>query len=130
MSTADYLGGLAWFVPMLAGTLGGTAILVRKRLPHLAGAPLAVSFALIATGALLAVHIVPGALGILSRPSVLVATVAWVVVALAVRPVHRPAVADIEPPRDHGVLRWAAFLGAGAVLVFLVATAFSQIAVA
>jgi hypothetical protein len=130
MSAGDYLAGLAWFALTLGGTLGGTAILVRKRLAHLAGVQRLVAFAIVATGALLAVHLVPGMLGVLARGTVLAATVVWVVVAVLV-PKGPPRSRDNPAPGPDGpAVRWAAALAAAAVLVFLAATAFNQLAVA
>src|SRR5436305_7643321 len=118
MSAGDYLAGLAWFALTLGGTLGGAAILVRKRLAHLAGVQRVVAFAIVATCGLLAVHLVPGMLGVLARGTVLAATVVWVVVAVLV-PEGPPRSRDDPAPGPDGPgVRWAAALAAIAVLVF------------
>src|SRR4051794_8848218 len=132
MSAGDYLVGLALLVSMLAGVLVGAEVLVRRRLGHLAGAPRVVAFAVVATSGLLAVHLVPGMLGVLARGTVLVATALWLGGALLVR----RAPSSRESPRSEPAAPTGTAFGATAVVavvavgVFALATAINQLAVA
>jgi hypothetical protein len=132
MSAGDYLVGLALLVSMLAGVLVGAEVLVRRRLGHLVGAPRVVAFAVLATTGLLAVHLVPGMLGVLARGAVLVAAALWLGGALLVRRVP----SSRESPRPEPAAPTGTGFGAtaviavGAVGVFALATAINQLAVA
>lgn len=75
MSGGEYLTGLGFFLATVTGVLAGTALIVRSRLPHLRGADLALAYSVIATAALIAVHLVPGVLEILTREVVAVTAV-------------------------------------------------------
>src|SRR5436190_11369299 len=93
MSLGGYVGGLLLFAAMLGSVLAGSAVIVRRRLPHLEGATRLVAGGVVATAGLLAVHLVPGMLGVLSRGSVLVGSGLWLVLAIVV-----PAVAETPRP--------------------------------
>lgn len=84
MPTGDYLAGAAVFAAMLAGTSAAGALITRRRLPWLSGAPQVLAVGIAITLAILVVHLVPGILGLLSREAVLVATAMLVLVALRV----------------------------------------------
>jgi hypothetical protein len=79
----DYIEGLVVFGAVLAATAGASALICARRLPGLSGSVRALAFALVATLGLLAVHLVPMALGILSRGTVLVACALWALAAWA-----------------------------------------------
>src|SRR5919201_2295230 len=131
MSVGDYLAGLAIFALMLGGVVAGAALIVRRRLGHLEGVPRLVAFAILATAGLLAVHIVPGMLGVLARGSVLAATAAWLGAAILASPARAAVEGRAAPtPRAPRALEATAAIGALAVLVFTVASAFNQLAVA
>ena len=98
MEWGQYLGGFAVFVPMLVAVAGGAVIIARRRLAHLTGAPRVLALALLVTLGLLAVHMVPGALGVLGRGSVLVCAALWLGAALLVRPVDRSVEPGVETP--------------------------------
>ncbi len=70
MTLGDYVSGLALLVVTVGAVVVATVIVVRRRFSFLVGAPRAVAFGVIATLTLIAVHLVPGILGILSRGSV------------------------------------------------------------
>ena len=85
MNVGDYATGLAWL-----GVTGGAVaaagwILRRRRLAHLRGAVSVLATAIVFVCGLAAVHLVPLALGILSRPAVAVTALAVLAAALAVR---------------------------------------------
>lgn len=67
MSWADYLVGLIAFVGTVGSVAGASVLLVRRGLPHLRGAAAVLAFVIIATAGLIAVHLLPGVLGLLSR---------------------------------------------------------------
>ena len=87
MPLGEYLVGVVFF----CGTWGSAGLLalllIRRRLPHLGGAPAVLAFGVLTTAAVVFAHILPGALGLLSRTSALVVAVALLVaVHLLVRP--------------------------------------------
>lgn len=120
MPVADYLQGLAFAL----ATYGAVALAALWLTPApLRGAPRAVAVGLLATAGVVAVHLVPGALGVLSRWSVLAA--AAVLLALALRFGRRPeaAVAPAAPRRPAGaswlIAAVAALACAACALAFL-----------
>ena len=92
-----FVAGLAFLLATLACVLVAAAVITRRRLAGLRGAVLAIAYGLVATTLLLAVHMVPGALGILSRGSVLGAAAIALVASLLVR--GAPLRARPEPPQ-------------------------------
>jgi hypothetical protein len=113
MGWGEYLGGFAVFALMAGGVIAGAIIIARRRLLQLRGVTRVLAISLLATLGLLAVHLVPGALGVLARGSVLVCTALWVGAALLVRPVAR----DPEPgPEGPPGGRAADLLAIGCVL--------------
>lgn len=124
------IGGSAFIVGLvvLAGVLGSVlaaaTLITRRLLGHLGGYLRVLAYAVVATSLLLAVHIVPGALGILSRWTVLALSVLALVCVYVWLPSLRPAAA-IDPPaptegerRSSWVLAW---VGAGLVTGYAVA---------
>ena len=130
MSLGDYLGGLLVLAGTLGGVLAGTVIIARRRLPCLEGSTRVLAGGVVATAGLLAVHLIPGMLGVLSRGSVLAATGLWVLLALAVPATDGPPAAPPEARAEEGTARATATAGLLAVAVFTVATAISQLGVA
>ncbi len=118
MPAGDYIEGYALFAAMLAGTIGGAAWIAAARFGVLRGVERVLAVAVLASAAILAVHLLPMVLGVLSEASVLIATAFWIgAAALLAR--RGPAaargagVADIETPLAAG--RFAAAV-AGACL--------------
>lgn len=127
MSVGHYLTGLGFLVGTLSGTGIAAWLTVRRRLSHLSGAPLLTAFGLVFILALAAAHIVPGALGLLSRVSVLVCAVLLGLMATRLRP-GTPAGRDVPREEHDSPLG----LGLAAVAVGLVvaatAAAFGELA--
>ena len=104
-------------------------LLVRRRLPHLAGVPRALAVALLGSSALVAAHMLPGVLGVLSRwtalaAALLAATAAWRVTH-ASPPPREPTAA--EPSGHEGLVSWVLGGGAAAaVSAWLVASAWNR----
>lgn len=92
MSLADSLQGLAFFLPTLAAALGAGLIVTNRRYWHLVGVQRFLAFSVLGTAALIFAHVLPAALGILDRPSALVASLSVLVAAWRV-----PASRDGEP---------------------------------
>jgi hypothetical protein len=122
MGIGHYLVGLAYFFATAGAVGAASLLLLRRRLAHLGGAIALLAYATLLTLGLLAVHLVPGAFGVLGRGSVLAAAlallagVAWHVRAVAAA--ETPAVPP--PPRAPDTrLSWgialAALLAFGAV---------------
>jgi hypothetical protein len=116
--------GFAQAFALLCVTLGGatvtTAVVVRRRLRHLAGSARAVAAGLVFTTALLAAHMVPGAVGLLypgvvSALSAASAAGAALLVRVRAEPPEpgRTGAADIS--ERSGLVSWA--LAGGTVLV-------------
>jgi Dolichyl-phosphate-mannose-protein mannosyltransferase len=126
MRTGDYVVGLA----VLAGTLGAVAalatVVVRRRLAHLAGAARAVAGGIVFLSGLLAAHLLPGMLGVLSRWTALAAAVLLAGAAsLALRGADRATPAADEEPPPSGTVSWLlAAAGVGILAVLLLAAAF------
>src|SRR4051794_40637687 len=97
MSAGDYLIGLLFFAVTLGASLACAAVIARRRLGHLTGAPLVLAYGTLATLVLVGVHLLPGLVGALSREAVAVVAVAVLAAAwfLVPRPAVRPAP---EPP--------------------------------
>jgi hypothetical protein len=119
VSAGAYAAGAAFFVTVV-GVSALTAWLIVGRLRHLAGAPRWLAAAVVFTFALMAAHLVPGALGILTRGTALAAAALGCVVTWAVlrgRPGPVAAHPVTDPPAERGS-RLAAALAvlAGAAL--------------
>lgn len=123
MAVGEYLSGLALLSVTLTGVTIATVVLLRRRLSHLAGADRVVAAGLIFTGCVVAAHLAPAALGVLSRGTTVVAALAVGALAFAV---PRAAASDPmpapEPRRASGRLSWLlAALGVAAALTGLLA---------
>ena len=96
MPLEDFLVGTALFAVMLAAVLAATALIVRRRLAHLDRLELALASVVVGTGVLIAVHLVPLMLGILTRGTVFAAAALAVGLAALVK----PAFAFAPPERN------------------------------
>lgn len=91
MGWREYLTGVLWFVGIWGSAAAAAVIVVRRRLAHLDGAPRALAGALIGTLALIAVHVVPASLTVLTRGTALATGLLLVAVALRVPRAAAPA---------------------------------------
>lgn len=96
MPLEDYLLGFADLIAVLAGVAFATRIVVRRRYGHLSGATRLLAGALIGMAGLILVHLLPGMLGVLTRGTVLIATVAVAVASTRIPAADRGP-ADPEP---------------------------------
>src|SRR5204863_253367 len=71
VSGHGYATGLVWLVATYGLLALATAAVLRRHVPGLAGAPRAVAAAVVFTAGVLAAHVVPLALGVLARGTVL-----------------------------------------------------------
>ena len=120
MPTEDFLTGTILFALMLLGVLAATAIVVQRRLAHLDRLERGLAAIVVATAVLIGVHLLPLALGILDRATVLAS--AALAAALATRISARqpaPRAEEREPPPASGRVAWA--LAALAAAIALVA---------
>jgi dolichyl-phosphate-mannose-protein mannosyltransferase len=120
MPLSDYLVGLAF----LAGTAGAvgvaTQILLRRRYSGVSGTPRVLAWFVVFVSGLIAVHVVPAALTVLSRPAVLAAALLLLAGVLRVPPsgpAAAPGAPAPAPPATDG-LSWTV---AGTALVVLAA---------
>ncbi|HEY8467028.1 MAG TPA: phospholipid carrier-dependent glycosyltransferase [Solirubrobacterales bacterium] len=132
MPAGDFFAGAVLFAAMLAAALGGSWLLLRRRLPWLRGAEAATAFALIAVLGVLAIHLAPAVLGVLGRGSVLVAAALWLALCWrAPRTRAEPPPLPRAEPRDpyarYG--RPLAWVGAGLTGLFFLAFVANQIVV-
>jgi hypothetical protein len=133
MPAGDYLLGLACFGAMIAATAGGAWLLLRKRFEDLTGAPRAIGLAVLVTCGVLAVHMVPGILGVLGRGSVLACSALWLGAALLVPARRHPGPsgppAPVPPPSSP--MAWVlAGAAVAAAVLFLLAFARNRIVLA
>src|ERR687894_246246 len=98
MPLGDFLAGTVLFAAMLAAVALATALVVGRRLAHLDPLERVLAAVVVGTAVLIGVHVVPLALGILDRGTVLAAAALAVVLVALVRaaPV---AASESEQPR-------------------------------
>ena len=97
MPVDDFLAGAALYAAMLALVATATALVVRRRLRHLDLLELGLASVAVGTAILIAVHLVPLMLAILTRGTVLAAAV----VAVGLARLVKPAV-PLAEPEDRG----------------------------
>lgn len=97
MPLADYIAGLLFLVLTLGALSLGAALVVRRRLPHLTGAPRAAAFGVVMTAALVGVHLAPGLAGVLRREVVLALALAFLIVAWRLPAVPAPVAPARRP---------------------------------
>ncbi len=98
MPLQDFLAGIVLFAAMLAAVGAVTALVVRRRFAHLDRLERGLAGVVVGTGGLIAIHLVPLMLGILTRATVLVAAALAVGLAALVRPATRSAAVPGAPP--------------------------------
>jgi hypothetical protein len=127
MPLGDFLAGTAVFVALLAAVAAATALVVRRRLAHLDALERALAAIVVGTAVLIGVHVVPLALGIVARGTVLVAAAVAVALAALVRPTPAAAVRREPCPSvaRSGTPSWAL---AGVAAAFALAAALADLA--
>jgi hypothetical protein len=128
MPLGDYLAGTALLGAMLAAVAAATALVVRRRLGHLDALERLLAAIVVGTGVLVGVHLVPLALGVLDRATVLVCAALAVGAAALVRPARdAPAGAPPAAPSQpaSGSASWAL---AGVAAGFALAAALADLA--
>lgn len=86
LTSVEYLAGLAWLGVTFGSVAGATASVVRGRLHDLPPSARLAGALIIGYALLVLVHVLPAALGILSRPAVAVAALSSLGIALASNP--------------------------------------------
>jgi hypothetical protein len=119
MPLGEYVTGALFFLPTLGAALGVAAILVRRQYPYLPALQRSLAFMVLATAAMVLANVAPAAMGILARPTVLVAALALLAGAWFV-PAARSEGPDPQPaPARSGPISIAIAVAAvGAVLVY------------
>jgi 4-amino-4-deoxy-L-arabinose transferase-like glycosyltransferase len=123
MPLGEYLEGLAFFVPTLAACGFAATWIALRRYSHLRGSERVLAFALLLSLAVLAAHVLPLALGALSRGAVVAAALAIAGASLLVRPAENqaaPAPAPAPPPAGPAST-CLALAGVAAAAVYVVA---------
>lgn len=122
---ASFLVGLVFLLITFACVLGAAAIITSRRFAGLRGSVRLAAYSVLATAILLAVHMVPGALGVLSRWTVLAASmlallVAWRVPSAASEPGPAPSSRRVDEPRGSWLVAIVGCaLAAGYALAYL-----------
>ncbi len=121
VSLGQFAAGMAFFVPTLGAALAAAGVVTHRRYGYLPLLPRSLAFMVLATAAMVFASVAPAALGVLSRPSVLVA--ALIVLALALllpAPAASPAAPDEQArPRPSSVPSIViAIVTVGAVTVY------------
>ena len=110
MPLDDFLIGAALFGAMLAAVAIATALVVRRRLRHLDALELGLASVVVGTLVLTGVHLLPLMLGMLTRGTVLAASVLAVGLAALVRPAADDGVPDASarpPAAPSRAVSWA-----------------------
>lgn len=132
MALHEYLVGLA-FLTGTWGVVGLSALIVsRRRLSHLGGACAVLAFGILTCAGIVAVHLAPGALGLLSRSGALAAALLLLgVTVLACPPKARSTDPAWGPRRSSPPVTWvAAAVGATALIAWTAAAAWIDAALA
>jgi len=120
MPLEDYLVGLAFFAGTWAAVLAAAVLLVRRRLGHLAGAPRLLALAVLATGGIIAAHLLPGMLGVLSRWAALFTALVLLAVVSRVRAIRsRPEAARAPISESTWISRAAAAVAVVALALWV-----------
>ncbi|MFL5895596.1 MAG: glycosyltransferase family 39 protein, partial [Thermoleophilaceae bacterium] len=83
LSRSDYLQGLVFFAPTLLACVAAAVAVTWRRFGGLGAAPAATAIGLLASAAVFAAHLLPLALGVMTRGTVLLAAVLLLALALA-----------------------------------------------
>jgi hypothetical protein len=105
MTLGSYLAGMALFALVIVAAIVA-AMTIAARLPELRGAPRAVAVALLATATLIGIHLVPAALGVMTRGTVALAAALTLAGAIAVwrRTAHqRSRSRNLSPADSRGL---------------------------
>jgi Dolichyl-phosphate-mannose-protein mannosyltransferase len=124
MTASEYVTGAGWFLVTFGAVCAGAGLVVRRRLPGLRGAELALAYFVVITAGVMAVELLPLALGVLTRATP--AVVALLALAVAWRIPRSTAAMGGSPatPRSHdGTLSWA-FAALGSLAAVAVAVAY------
>jgi hypothetical protein len=119
MPLEDFLTGTVLFLLMLLAVLATTGLVVQRRLAHLDRLERLLAATVVGTAVLIAVHLVPMLLGILSQATVLVASALAVAIATRVKvaaPAPPDGPRDDAPPAPSSRLEWALAAIASAVV--------------
>ncbi len=128
MSLTDYLIGLVCFAATVGSACATALIVSRRGLAHLRGAVRVLAFGLLATAAVILVHLVPGVLRILDRWTVLAMALLLVAGTWRFMPRGSPAEPDPAVPSVASDRRswFFAIVGTAAVVVWVVAFLLEQ----
>lgn len=133
MSGGDYLVGVAFLGLTVAPLIAASWLVLIRRLGHLVGVPRLLAGALLLTSGILAVHIVPLALGMLTRGTPVL--VAWLMLAASTRTaksdrppsVHQKARTRLRHADGRVNISWAvAGIAVWGVAAFVLAQLFQQ----
>jgi hypothetical protein len=110
MPLSEYLLGFGLLLLTLGGAAAAAALVTVRRLGHLAGTVRGLAWALVTTATIVLAHLAPLVIGVLSRWTVLGATVLLVAGAAVLPRVRPPAAPDDFPaaPASPALARWAA----------------------
>jgi dolichyl-phosphate-mannose-protein mannosyltransferase len=118
MPLRDYLAGFALFLPEIGALAAATWLVVRKRFSYLKGAELGLAYSLLLTIGLLAANLMPLALGVLARGTVLIAALALLAIAWRLPTTESEPDPSLELPTSGRASIAIAALAIGIALIF------------
>jgi 4-amino-4-deoxy-L-arabinose transferase-like glycosyltransferase len=115
-----YIGGVAMLAFVLGSAFAAAYLITRRALPELAGPPRWLALATVTTAAVIAVHLVPGALGVLTRGTVIASAAVLLAVSVGLCRHGSWVEGDPDPipdAPDTSISRLLAAVALGAVAV-------------
>jgi hypothetical protein len=124
LGAGDYIAGAIWFAAIFGAVGFATVTILRRRFRALRGAELAVAGFILVYALIVATHVLPAVLGILSRPAVLIAALAAAGISALIPRAGEAAREDPLPAGGERRASWAiAAVAAIAVAAWLLAAA-------
>ncbi len=124
MGVGTYLAGVGYGLATWGAAVGTGVVVARRRLPAHSGAPLWLAGALVALLTLIGAHLLPGAVGLLSRRSVVFTALAAATATFFLVPgCERPGRSTSPEPISRADTPSAAMAGLAVALVTVVITA-------
>lgn len=118
MPLGEYVTGGLFYLPTLGAALAAGYLVVHRRYRYLQGAHKALAFTVLATVAMVAAAVIPAALGILSRTSVLVSAFVLLGACLTLREASGTPDSGPSPPPSGRVSVVIAVAAVGAVAAY------------
>ena len=119
MPLGDYMAGCAFFALTTGPTVAAAVLITRRRLTHLTGVDALLACAVLTIAGLLAVHLLPGLTGVLSRETAAATALALLAGTVLLCRGREPGALELRTPP----LGWVAVTGVGLVTAWCAAAA-------